>query len=150
MNYQEQRAAAFHGLLERLAREAGLPTVDAAALAERTAATPALAVLFTGEPTHSPESWDVCVVLPELLALCPGLAACVLDPAESAIAAPAYGVGKLPALVLLRDGEYVGVIEGMRDWQPFRDELRRLLVAPPRPIPVAGIYAATQHNARSV
>ena len=148
MNYEEQRAAAFRELLERLGREAGLPSVAAGELAGRAAATPTLAVLFTGDPTQSPESWDVCVVLPELLALCPGVTGCVLDPVQSALAAPAYGVGKLPALVLLRDGEYRGALEGMRDWQPFVDDLRRLVAAPPRPIPVAGVYSVARDSVR--
>jgi hydrogenase-1 operon protein HyaE len=148
MNYQQQRAAAFDGLLERLEREAGLPRVKGLELEVRAAATPVLAALFTGDPTHSPESWDVCVVLPELLSLCDGVSGCVLNPAESALAAPWYGVGKLPALVVLRHGEYLGVLEGMRDWQPFVDDFRRLTVASPRPIPVAGIYTATPDSAR--
>jgi hydrogenase-1 operon protein HyaE len=147
MNYQEQRAAAFRGLLERLGREAGLPCVTAAELVDRAATAPVLAALFTGDPTVSPESWDVAVVLPELLAACAGVTGCVLDPQESALAATSYGVGKLPALVVLRHGAYLGVIEGMRDWQPFGDDLRRLLAAPVQPIPVAGIYAA-HANAR--
>ena len=148
MSYQQERAAAFDSLLERLERDAGLSRFRAADVAARAAATPLLALLFTGDPTRSPESWDVCVVLPELLALAPGVAGGVLDPTESARAASAYGVGKLPALVLLRGGEYLGVIEGMRDWQPFAAELRRLVNAAPRPIPVAGIYTATPDSAR--
>lgn len=147
MNYQEQRAVAFRGLLERLGREAGLANVTAAALGELAAATPLLAALFTGDPTVSPESWDVTVVLPELLAGCAGVTGCVLDPAESALAAKRYGVGKLPALVVLRDGAYLGAIEGMRDWQPFVADFKRLLDAPVQPVPVAGIYA-TQPSAR--
>src|SRR5512143_3200465 len=50
MNYQEQRAVAFRGLLERLDREAGLPSIAAAELVERAVATPVLAALFTGDP----------------------------------------------------------------------------------------------------
>ena len=148
MNYQEQRADAFRGVLERLGREAALPSVTAAELGDRAAATPLLAALFTGDPTISPESWDVAVVLPELLAACDGVAGCALDPEQSALAATRYGVGKLPALVVLRHGEYLGTIEGMRDWAPFVAELRRLAVAPPRPVPVAGIYTATRDSAR--
>ncbi len=148
MNYQQQRAAAFDGLLERLEREAGLPRVKGLELEARAAATPLLAVLFTGDPTQSPESWDVCVVLPEMLTLCDGVSGCVLNPAESALMASTYGVGKLPALVVLRHGEYLGVLEGMRDWQPFVEDLRRLTVAAPRPVPVAGIYTATPVSAR--
>jgi hydrogenase-1 operon protein HyaE len=148
MNYQQQRADAFRDLLGRLGREAGLPSVTATELGERAAASPVLVALFTGDPTVSPESWDVAVVLPELLAACAGVAGCVLDPRQSASAATRFGVGKLPALVVLRHGEYLGAIEGMRDWQPFVEQLRRLSAAAPRPIPVAGIYTATHDSAR--
>jgi len=149
MNYAQQRAAAFSELLARLASEAGVPTIRAADLAARAAGTDVLAVLHTGEATRSPESWDVCVVLPELLAQCPGVRGAILDPAETALSAPAFGVDKLPALVVLRDGAYVGVIEGMRDWDPFVLELRRLREAPPQPPPVAGHYPAHSSAARS-
>jgi hydrogenase-1 operon protein HyaE len=148
VNYQQQRADAFSDLLRRLGREADLPSVTAAELGARSAASPLLAVLFTGDPTVSPESWDVAVVLPELLAACAGIAGCVLDPQQSASAATNFGVGKLPALVVLRHGEYLGVVEGMRDWQPFVEQLRRFAAAAPRPIPVAGIYTATRERAR--
>ena len=148
MNYQQQRAADFDALLVRLAAEKRLPRATAMELPARVAAASTLAVLFTADPTVSPESWDVCVVLPEMLAQCPGVTGCVLDPGESARVAAGYGVGKLPAVVVLRGGEYLGVLEGMRDWQPFVDELKRLAGAPPRPVPVAGVYAKTPDSAR--
>lgn len=149
MSYEAQRAAAFRDLLERLTRESGIPTITAAEVPARAAGVPTLALLFTGEATRSPESWDVCVVLPELLRCCPGLSACVLDPAQSRLAATAYGVDKLPALVTLRAGAYTGVIEGMRDWDVFVHDLRRLMVAPPQPPPVSGVYPSSSATARS-
>ena len=144
MSYQEERAAAFRVLLARLARDNGVSTLTAAEIAAKAAATPALAVLFTADPTVSPESWDASVVLPELIASCPGLEGGVLDPDESARAARTFGVGRLPALVLLRNGAYTGAIEGMRDWPYFRDELRRLTTAPPRSVPAAAIHTASR------
>jgi hydrogenase-1 operon protein HyaE len=140
MNDAQQRAQAFLALLARLAHDHGIPTLSAAALPSRAAATPVLAVLFTGEPAQSPESWDVCVVLPELLAACAGVAAVILDAAESRRAASSFGVDRLPALVVLRAGEYTGVIEGMRDWEPFVAELTRLKASGPRPPPVSWVY----------
>lgn len=149
MNYAEQRAHAFAELLARLAREAGVPTVTAAGIDAAAAAPGVLGLLYTGDPGRSPESWDVCVVLPELLAACPGTRAAILDPAESALAAARYGIDKLPALVVLRDGEYIGAIEGMRDWEPFVVALRVLREAPSQPPPVAGRYPAHSPAARS-
>jgi hydrogenase-1 operon protein HyaE len=148
MSYEQERAEAFQALLCRIAAATGIETVTAAELPARAAATRVLAVLHTGEPVQSPESWDVCVVLPELLAACPGVAAVILDPAESTRAAPAFGVDRLPALVVLRDGAYAGVIEGMRDWEPFVAELTRLKAASPQPPPVAGSNPSAPTSAR--
>jgi hydrogenase-1 operon protein HyaE len=151
MNYAEQRAAAFEELLARLAADAGVLRLAADDLAAQAARHELLAVLFTADPARSPESWDVCVVLPDLLASLGGRAitAAILDPLESDRAAARFGIDKRPALVLLRRGEYVGVVEGMRDWRPFVDELRRLQDAPTQPPPVAGQYPAQRPAARS-
>jgi hydrogenase-1 operon protein HyaE len=149
MTYAEQRAAAFEALLTRLAAESGIARVDAAGIDALAARHELLALLYTGEPARSPESWDVCVVLPELLATGGGIAGAILDPAESAKAASRYGIDKLPALVVLRRGAYLGVVEGMRDWLPFVDELARLRHASPQLPPVAGRYPAQSPAQRS-
>ena len=149
MNYAEQRAIAFEALLSRLAAESGILRPGAAMLAALAKDHDLLAVLYTGEPARSPESWDVCVVLPDLLGGFPGVAGAILDPAESALASARFGVDKLPALVLLRRGEYVGVVEGMRDWRPFVDEFGALLRSPIQPPPVAGQYPAQRVATRS-
>jgi hydrogenase-1 operon protein HyaE len=148
MNYHAERAAAFEALIARLAAEGRFTRLAAPELAVYVAQTPSVALLYTGDPTLIPDSWDACVVLPELLSLFPDVAGAVLDPRESAYAARAYGVGKLPALVLLRNGEYLGVIEGMHDWQPYVAEMRRLLAAQPQPVPIAGVYSAAPAVAR--
>lgn len=135
--YEAERARAFDALLARLATRPGLARVAATELDAVVAAEPLLAVLLTGEPAKSPESWDVCVVLPELLGACPGMRAVVLDPVESAAAAPRFGADRFPTLVVLRGGEYTGCIEGMADWAPFCAELARLAAAPARRPPVA-------------
>jgi hydrogenase-1 operon protein HyaE len=117
---------------------------------DSVAAAPGLlGLLYTGDPGRSPESWDVCVVLPELLATFPGMRAAILDPAQSAVAATRYGIDKLPALVVLRDGEYIGVIEGMRDWDVYLVAMRVLRDAPSQVPPVAGRYPAHSPAARS-
>ncbi len=149
MTYAEQRAAAFETLLVRLSADAGLARVSAEGIEAFAMGHELLALLYTGEPARSPESWDVCVVLPELLASCGGMAGAILDPTESARAATRFGIDKLPALVLLRRGEYLGVIEGMRDWLAFVQELRSLKDAPSRTPPVAGQYPAQRPATRS-
>lgn len=149
MSYETERADAFRELLARLAREPRIALAAAAELDAIAAGAPLLAVLYTGTSARSPESWDVCVVLPDLLATCPGLVAVVLDPEQSALAAARYTIDKLPSLVVLRHGEYTGVIEGMRDWQPFCEELARLCIAPAVAPPSPGIPVVTAAPART-
>jgi hydrogenase-1 operon protein HyaE len=45
----------------------------------------------------------------------------------------------MPALLFLRDGAYVGVIEGLRDWSEFVAEVRQMLAAPVSRPPSIGI-----------
>jgi hydrogenase-1 operon protein HyaE len=122
--------------------------VAAAELAGHAAALPLLAVLFSGDPARTPESWDVGVVLPELLRTVPGLRAATLSPADSQALASAYGVVKFPSLVVLGHGEYAGVIEGMRDWLPFCAELAQLVAAARRRTPAGGIPVVQDSSAR--
>lgn len=148
MSYEQERETAMAGLLERLAREASIPVLTAAELPTRAASEPLLAVLFTGDPTRTPESWDVCVVLPEVLREVPGVRAATLSPADSRRLAPVYGVDRFPSLVVLKHGLCVGAIEGMRDWLPFCAELAQLATAPVRPTSDLVSPALTECSAR--
>jgi hydrogenase-1 operon protein HyaE len=147
MNHEAERERALQQLLERLATDRGIPAVTAADV-DGLAAGTTLAVLYTA--AKSPESWDVAVVLPEVLRACPGVRAVALDPAESARAASRWGVDKYPSVVVLRDGRYTGVIEGMQDWEPFCQELARLAQAEPRRPPSLRIPIVNESAARSV
>lgn len=148
MSYESDRESALHELLQRLAREASIPTLRAADLPPRAAQEPLLAVLFTGDPTRTPETWDVCVVLPDVVRTVPGLAAATLAPADSRQLAPVYGVDKYPSLLVLKHGLCVGAIEGMRDWLPFCAELAQLAAAPVHAAAVNGIPVVTESSAR--
>jgi hydrogenase-1 operon protein HyaE len=147
MNVDVERDRALLGLLARLAAEHGIPTIAASELEARAAAEPCLAVLFTA--TRSPESWDVGVVLPEVLRACAGVRAVALAPAEGAQLAARFGVDKYPSVVVLREGRYTGVLEGMQDWEPFCTGLAGLAAAEPRRPPSLRIPIVTESAART-
>ena len=63
----------------------------------------------------------------------------LLDPATSRALAPRYGFARWPAFVVLKDGRYVGAIDGLRDWDVYVAEMRRLLAAEPTRPPTVGI-----------
>ena len=131
----------LHPLLERLTREPGyavpgLETFDG--FAARAGDT---LLFFADDPERIKETLDLAVILPEIALAFPGrFAVVVLLPEVANAVARRYGVRRWPALVLLRDGQYVGAIEGLRDWDEYRFQIMRLLEiepsAPPQlPVP---------------
>ncbi len=63
----------------------------------------------------------------------------LLPPAVARGVAPRYGFARWPAFVMLRDGHYVGAVDGIRDWDVYVAELDRLLAAAPTRPPTVGI-----------
>jgi len=96
------------------------------------------ALLLTDDPQRNLEVLDACVILPEALN---GLSAEVARLVAGPEAAPAlmqrFAVARAPAVVFLRDGDYLGSLNGIRDWQEYRDEIARLAAGPARPRPIA-------------
>lgn len=125
-------------LFARQVRESGFTALSAGNAAD-FADLPGPAVLFfADDPKRVPESWDVAVVLPDVLsATLEPLRVGLLDPASAHGLAARYGVIRWPSLVFLRDGAYLGVIERMRDWDEFRAEIRRVLALAPSAPPLA-------------
>jgi hydrogenase-1 operon protein HyaE len=107
-------------------------------------------ILFADDPAKVPETWDLTIILPEALLRMEGeVRVGLLPPAVARSLATRYGIRIWPALLALRDGDYLGTIEGLKDWSSYVRLLPELLSAPPsRPpsigIPVANGNAATQ------
>ena len=129
-----------HPLVERLFTTHGYTNVDATGL-DAFAAAPGPAVLFFSEdPVLYRETLDLCVILPEIASAFAGrFRIGVLRPAAARAVAPRYGFRRWPALVVLRDGGYVGAIDGLRDWDDYLAETARLLEAPVARPPSIGI-----------
>ena len=129
-----------HPLIERLIGMTAATVLETGELdAWAEAPGPALLV-FTEDPALYRETLDLAVIVPELAQALPGRfrTGVLLPPAARALA-PRYGFRRWPALVLLKEGRYVGAIDGLREWQDYVDELARLLDAPPTRPPTVGI-----------
>jgi hydrogenase-1 operon protein HyaE len=119
-------------LLERLVNKQGWPVVDEASLDDFLAGGEYSLLFFTENPAQFPESNDVAVILPELLAA-------FADRLQGAVVAAEaehrlhsrYPFGEWPALVLLRGTDYLGAISRVQDWQTYLAEIERLLQAEP-------------------
>jgi len=144
----ENRAAAtppaVHPLIERLCSETGAPILDAAGFDAWAAAPGRALVVFTEDPALYRETLDLAVIVPELARGFAGRfrTGVLLQSAARAIAAR-YGFRRWPALVVLADGQYVGSIDGLRDWQEYLDLLGPLLEAAPTRAPSIGIAVKT-------
>lgn len=130
----------LHPLLARLAHETGAEVLDTAAF-DAWATRPGLAmVVFADDPERSKETLDLAVIVPELHAACGRCFRVGLLPAADArTLAPRFGFARWPAFVMLREGAYLGAVDGIRDWDVYLAELERLLAAAPSRPPTVGI-----------
>ncbi len=89
-------------------------------------------VVFAEDPERFKETLDLAVIVPELHArFARRFRVALLPPAASRAVLPRYGFARWPAFVMLRDGRYLGAVDGIRDWDVYVGELERLLAAEP-------------------
>ena len=138
--HADPAAPAMHPLLARLVQ-----ATHAAVLGPETfdawAGEPGAAMLvFAEDPERFKETLDLAVIVPELHASRAGaFRVALLPPVAARALAPRYGFARWPALVMLRDGQYLGAVDGIRDWDEYLAELDRLLAAAPSRPPSVGI-----------
>lgn len=124
--------SARHPLLERLGAQHGFPELTAESFDHFVAAPGRTLVFFSEDPVRQRETLDLAVILPELHRGFGGaFRAAWLAPEAAKALHRRYGFRRWPAFVMLADGEYVGAIDGIRDWDEYVAEMQRLLVAAP-------------------
>jgi len=97
-------------------------------------------VVFAEDPERFKETLDLAVIVPELHAAHgASFRVGLLPPAAARALAPRYGFARWPAFVMLRDGHYLGAVDGIRDWDVYAAEMQRLLAAQPTRAPSVGI-----------
>lgn len=118
---------------------------------EAWVAQPGAALLaFVDDPVRVKESLDLAVIAPEIAKAFGGKFRCaVLMPVAAKAIAVRYGFRRWPALVVLRDGGYVGAIDGLRNWDEYVNEVTRLLDAPVTRPPSIGVAVAAPGAAPS-
>ena len=132
--------ASFDRLLERLRVQSNITLLDETGLEDFVATAGDGMVLFTQEPDQQPETWDVAVILPEVLKLTGArLRAGIISPDLARKEKARYGIARWPSLVFVRDGGYVGVIDGMRNWDEYTREIAEMLDKPIGRAPSIGI-----------
>jgi hydrogenase-1 operon protein HyaE len=130
----------LHPLVERLVAQHGAARIDRTGLDAWLAGAGDRVLFFSGDPVRFPEGVDVAVVLPELQAAFGGrLQVGVVARDDEDAVARAVGAQHWPSLVFLHDGDYLGTVAGMQDWDVYLREVAQVLAATPRRLPSVGI-----------
>lgn len=96
------------------------------------------ALLLTDDPQRNLEVLDACAMLPEVLKpLGTDIERWVAGPDAAPALMQKFGVARAPAVVFLRDGQYLGGLNGIRDWRDYQVEVAGLLDGPAQPRPIA-------------
>lgn len=123
-------------LLEQLQTRYGLPLLDADNYDLFVYGNRNVLLFFCNDPNLFPESNDVAVILPELLKTFSGqLQAAVISKSIERELQARFRFTRWPSLVFLQNGDYLGVITGVHDWQDYRQETARLLATTPNQPP---------------
>ena len=133
-------ATGLHPLLEQLVSRHGFTAVDADSIDDFIHAAGHAMLVFTEDPVRYKETLDLAVIAPEVARAFAGqFRVGVLYPDAARKVAPRFGFARWPALVMLRDGAYVGAIDGLRNWDEYLNETQQLLTAEPTRPPSVGI-----------
>lgn len=130
-------------LLAQLASRHGFAELTPASFDAWITPTGHALLVFAEDPARVKETLDLAVIAPEIARAFPGrFRTAVLMPEAARAIAVRYGVRRWPALVVLRDGGYVGALEGLRNWDEYVDGIARLLAAPVTRPPSIGVAVA--------
>ncbi|MBE0548744.1 MAG: hydrogenase [Rubrivivax sp.] len=131
---------ASYPLVEQMFSRHGCTEVRADTIDAGIAQPGHVLLVFTEDPMRFKETLDLVVIVPQLQRAFPGrFAVGVLLPEAARKVQVRYGFNRWPALVMLKDGQYVGAIDGLRNWDDYLEQMQVLLeTAPTRP-PTVGI-----------
>lgn len=135
-------------VMQRLVDQFGALRVDSDSLDAFLARPGDRVLLLSGDPVQFPEGLDVAVVLPELRSAVGSsfeIGVVPLDHQEAI--ARRYGSQRWPALVFLRDGQYVTTLAGMHDWIDYVKQVEHALALPVSRPPGIGIPLVSANSA---
>lgn len=122
----------FSPLLQSIIDREGLTVVTDSALEAVTGELPFAMLFVAGDADRIAESNDVAVVLPELArALGDAVTPLVADRASERDIQRRYRFNAFPALIFLRNGEYLGVIQRIQDWTDYLRDIPDILSREP-------------------
>ncbi|WP_221797713.1 hypothetical protein [Oceanobacter mangrovi] len=126
-----------HPLIQRLLDEFHYPLLASSTIDEFVGSHEFSVLFFTEDPTKVKESLDVAVVLPELVAVFPQLAAAVIDRDSEKQLQGRYHFVTWPALVFLKRGDFLGSIIKIQNWDDYLQQIPDILKRQPQAVVAA-------------
>ena len=122
----------FSPLVQNMIEHHGYPVLTEATLTDFLESRGEVVVFFTENADKFPETNDVAMILPELVKAFGGrFSAAVLALADQRKLQMQYGFREWPTLVFLRNGDYLGAISRVQDWNVYLSEINRILTSTP-------------------
>lgn len=121
-----------HPLISRLTDDMNWPALnDWDALEEYTVQPGVHVLLVPGDPARNLETADAAVILPELKMAFQGRFDCAVvgDAIETQLREETR-VLKTPSLIFYRDGQMIGAIPRVRDWDEYIARINQILAQP--------------------
>lgn len=121
-----------HPLIDRLSTEFGWPVLNDTDAVNAFTDRPGAHVLFVpGDAARNLETADVAVILPELKMAFQGKFDCAVvgDDIETDLRQNTR-VLKTPSLIFYRDGDMIGNIPKVRDWDEYMLRIAQILAQP--------------------
>ncbi len=132
--------ARSYPLIDQLFTKHGFLEVDRDNIESFKALPGHVLLMFVEDPVRIKETLDLAVIVPEIARAFPGrFAVGVLLPEAARDIHPRYGFRRWPAVVMLKDGRYVGAIDGLRNWDEYLASVAGLLDAAPSRAPAVGV-----------
>lgn len=137
-------------LIDRLTGELGYALLTDDNYDSFTKENDTVVLFFTEDASRFPESLDVAVVLPELVASFSGqFVPAVIDRSIEKKLQKKFDFKVWPALVFLKQGKYLGTLTRILDWSDYATEIPTILQTTPSRNPGLGIRVVTEQRTQA-
>jgi len=131
-------------LIEAMIEQYGYPVLTSETIDDYIQSQAECVLFFTENPTRFPESDDVAMILPELVKEYGNRfnAAVIAQESQRQLQAR-YAFKEWPTLVFLRNGEYLGAISRVQDWNDYILKINDFIRSEPKKVLGIGVPVET-------
>lgn len=161
-NQEQESITRFEKIISRITRENNFKLLNATSIEAFINSSGETLIFFLDNPIKRAEAVDLAVLIPELVTLtqrlvnvgilCPIPGAnpnkSASDPQTIKTIMNKFVINRLPSILFLRDGGYLGSIIGLKNWSEYQSEISQIINNPVSepPAPVSTVTEISQLN----